>query len=780
MDRLYRFVARRPGIVLGLHAALVLGAVLAVVDLPGAALRLRIETAVEKILPAEGPTRDRYRAFRERFGSDELLFVGLVTDDVFSRANLEHIQRLTERFEQVPGVHRVVSLATASDVRAVDGDVSVRNVFDEIPEDEEGLRALRDRVLANPLLVGSLVSRDGRTTAFLVHPDEMSEAEFRDRGIDHEIRRIAAEEAPGARILLAGAPPLKAVISRILERDLFRFVPLNFAVMAVVGLAAFRSLRGVAIPLLAVGSAQLWTLAAMVLSDRSLNLITFIVPALVIAVGFAYAVHFVAEHEEVVREGHDGADAVATALRRVALPIWITALTTAAGFVSLCLSRLPAIREFGVFCVIGTLGSAVCALGFVPAVLALLPDPQPAPAAGGNRLDRFLTRYAAALVARGGLVIAAGAVVAALALVGIPRIQVSTSFATNLKQDHPLRRDIEAFDEALGGSVLLQVVMESDAPEAFKQPETLRELRRLQEWLDAQPEVTSTASLVDYLMVVNRALHDGQAAHFAIPESKRLIGQYLFFFWHEQLESLVDRGFAAANVQVRIPAAPSHVTAALLDRIERHLAALPAGTRAHVTGDTPVIVRTIDDISAGQALSLSGALWIVFAILAVYFRSLHVATLALVPNALPVLVYFGVLGLSGITLNIITSLIACIVLGIAIDDTLHFLVRFRERAAACGDDRQAAVEALRIVARPATSTTAALSAGFLALAISGLRHQVEFAILASAMLAFAWVVDMTFTPALAARIGMARGARPAAGRHDADGAATGGAEARIH
>lgn len=296
MDRLDRFIARRPGIVLALHGGLVLGAIRAVVDPTARGLRLRIETAVEKILPAEGPTRDRYRAFRARFGSDELLFVGLVTKDVFSRANLDRIQRLTARFEQVPGVHRVVSLATASDVRSVDGDVSVRNVFDEIPEDDERLRALRARILANPLLVGSVVSRDGRTTAFLVHPEEMSEGELRDRGIDHEIRRIAAEEEPGARILLAGAPPLKAVISRILECDPFRFVPLNFAVMAVVGLAAFRSLRGIAVPLLAVGSAQIWTLAAMVLSDRSLHPITFIVPALVIAVGFAYAVHFVAEH----------------------------------------------------------------------------------------------------------------------------------------------------------------------------------------------------------------------------------------------------------------------------------------------------------------------------------------------------------------------------------------------------------------------------------------------------------------------------------------------------
>lgn len=756
MHRVLRLVPRFPASFLALHAALVAAAILVVADLPGLALRLRIETAVEKILPADGLARERYQDFRKRFGSDELLFLGVVIDDVFSREGLGLVLRLTERFEQVPGVHRVVSLATASDVRAVDGDVTVRNVFDEIPDDARGLQELRERVLANPLLVGSLVAADGRATAFLIHPDEMSEAEFRDRGIDGEIRRIAGEEAPEARILLAGAPPLKAVISRILERDLFRFVPLNFAVMAAVGMLAFRSPRGVLIPLLAVGSAQLCTLAAMVLTGRSLNLITFIVPALVIAVGFAYAVHFVAEHEEVLREGQRGPDAVATALRRVASPILVTALTTAAGFLALCLSRLPAIREFGGFCVIGTLASVFAALVFVPALLTLLPDPAPATTPGETRLDRFVTRFATGVVRHGRWVLALGAVVAALAVCGLPRIRVSTSFADNLEASHPLRRDIEAFDAALGGSTILQVVMTSDRPDAFKDPTSLRELERVQRWLDDQPDVAGTASLADHVKVVNRALHDGDSAFFALPDSKRLIGQILFFFWHPQLESFVDRDFTAASIQARIPAAPTHVTAGLLDRIEARLEALPEPFRAHVTGDTPLIVRTIDEISAGQARSLSGALVIIFVILVAYLRSLRIAVLALIPNVLPVLVYFGLLGLSGVTLNIITSLIACIVLGIAVDDTLHFLVRFREQAAARGDDEEAAVEALRIVARPATSTSAALSAGFLALAISGLRHQVEFAILASLMLAFAWAVDMSFTPALAARMGLVR------------------------
>ena len=134
------------------------------------------------------------------------------------------------------------------------------------------------------------------------------------------------------------------------------------------------------------------------------------------------------------------------------------------------------------------------------------------------------------------------------------------------------------------------------------------------------------------------------------------------------------------------------------------------------------------------------------------FRSPRLALYALVPNALPVVVYFGLLGLSGVTLNIITSLIACIILGIAVDDTIHFLVRAQEFRAKTGDGDRAAVLALRSVARPVTSTSIALAVGFLVLVGSSLRHQVEFGWLAASMLAFAWLVDVTFTPALASRM----------------------------
>jgi predicted RND superfamily exporter protein len=194
----------------------------------------------------------------------------------------------------------------------------------------------------------------------------------------------------------------------------------------------------------------------------------------------------------------------------------------------------------------------------------------------------------------------------------------------------------------------------------------------------------------------------------------------------------------------------------MIKAIESRFEALPESIHASVTGQSPLIVRTIDEITRGQAASLAGATLTIFGILVVYLRSLRVALLALIPNALPVLVYFGVLGLFGVTLNIITSLIACIVLGVAVDDTIHILARFREQVGTVRERRKAAELALLLVVRPCTVTTAALCAAFAVLIASGLKHQVEFGVLATCILAFAWLVEMTLTPVLLARMDCAR------------------------
>jgi predicted RND superfamily exporter protein len=363
-------------------------------------------------------------------------------------------------------------------------------------------------------------------------------------------------------------------------------------------------------------------------------------------------------------------------------------------------------------------------------------------------VDRWAERLAVFNIEHRRTYFVLAALLTAISLYGVTRIVVSTSFVTNLSEDNPIRASSEAFDHELGGSTTFHVVVEGGSKDVFKEPGNLRTLRSLQTWLDEQPEVSKTTSIADYLMQVNRAFRGGDPEQFVLPDSKRAISQFLFFFWYDGLEDLVTPEFSDAHIMVRAPAVDSQSINRFIDRVEARLAELPPPFSGRITGDTVLIGRTMDEIAWGQAVSLTGATWLIYAIMAWYFRSFRIAFWALIPNILPVNVYFGTLGLTGVTLNIITSLVACVVLGVAVDDTIHYLVRYRAGLAKTRDPRQAVITALCGVARPTTAMNAALCVGLLVLAASGLRHQREFAVLSAATLGFAWLMDMTFTPAL--------------------------------
>lgn len=557
LDRFFHEMTHRPIPVLLAGAAVTLFFAAQIVDVRALELRLLIQTEIEKILPEEGPEREFYGHFRKLFGNYEMVFVGLTGAEVFSSDGLRRIATLTRRLEEVDGVRRVLSLSNAPGIRSEGGDVRVAAAFDDVPDDDAAIMAIRERVLADPMYVDNLVASNGRATALLVYPDEMSEGEFRRRGIDQEIERVALEVVgDAARVLVAGNPPLKATTGRILLRDLILLVPLSFVFMAVIAFYSFRSFRGVLVPLLTIGVTQVWTMGTMVLVDRSLNLVTFIVPILINALGFAYSVHLVSEHDRALREGETGSAASHRALAHVAFPVFLTALTTAAGFLSLCTSRLPAIREFGAFCVIGVLGSLIASLTLAPAILALsrsAPQEELSPSWVAHQIDRMALRLARFdLDHRGSLMIAA-AVVAVVAGIGVSLIEVSTSFVANLRQSNPVRQASIAFDEELGGSTTFHVVIEGAAKDTFKHPENLEAIRSLQVWLEEQPEVSKTTSLADYLMVLNRAFHQGDAERFSIPETKRAISQFLFFFWNDGLRDLVTPKYDAVHVLARAP-----------------------------------------------------------------------------------------------------------------------------------------------------------------------------------------------------------------------------------
>jgi len=506
--------------------------------------------------------------------------------------------------------------------------------------------------------------------------------------------------------------------------------------------------------LLVVGMALSLTVATAVLLRIEFNLVTAIVPPLVITIGLSYTIHLLSAYflsQQMVPQA-DARQRAEWVMNRIVTGLTLSGATTIVGFLSLLLNPLPAIRSFALLASIGTAYVGLITLVFMPALLNLLgssrrtqPVAERMFARWGVHLANFDTRWRMQIIA--------------VAVVLIPvdiyfatHIRSGTEFIQSFGPSSPVRQDFEAINRTFNGANLVTVYVDSHVNDALTDPVQIKPLEQLEEWLRQQPEVGAVVSYIDHIKLLNQALNQNDPAYFSIPDSAAAVKQLLVFAGGDAIQHVVDPRFRSAVISVRINVDGSIAIGDFLKRLDEKLDALPPPLQAQATGSTVIATRAVAAIASGHMLSIAIATFAIWALLSVMFTSMRAGFIATLPNVVPVSVYFGTLGLLHISLNPTTSLIACIVLGIAVNDTVHFLARFNDDAREQGGEAGAIRTALSAVLRPITLATAALCLGFLVFTGSELRNQVQFGALSAWTLFCAWIADMTLTPALGSRL----------------------------
>ena len=750
-------VSRHTGLTLTATLALTVLALTAIVDPLSGEMRLDIDPSANRLFSENMSAKQFYDKTRQQFGSDETLIITVVSDDIFSPESVATIRSITERISDVDAVHHVLSLSNAVDIRSIDDDLDIAPFFSDVDEGTASLDDVKQRIMGNPLYAGNLVSLAGDATAVVVYFNDISDRDYIRGGIHDQITAIIEEEQGNTEIFMTGSPYFKYAMVDLLVDDLIWTPPLITIILVVVLAFSFRTVLGVIVPLLTVGIGVILTLGTIAALGYSLSMISVLVPPLLMILGFSYSVHVTSEYHQ-QRVKPDSKDTVILqTLKHMTLPVILTGLTTIAGFIALMANPISAVREFGVFAAIGVVYITALSITFTPALLKAL-DRKPgtwtaaSATAYGSGFDNFVDRISLFDLNHRRKIFVAFGVLTLLALVGITKIHVSTESITNFKSDSDVRKGFDVVNEKLGGANHFYIVVEGDHPDSFKDPENLAALRELQDWLEQQPEVGGTVSIADYLMLINQAFNDNDPAFHAIPESKRLVTQLLFLSSSDELDRIVDSRFKTTNIVVRSRVINSDKMSVLLERINQQIEKLPEHLTPVVTGNPVLISETLTNIIVGQARSVGLALIFVYAILTVMFMSQRIGLVALLPNIVPIAVYFGSLGFFGISLNPSTSLIAPMVLGIAIDDTIHYFSRFNREVRRHADDRKATLLAMKAVGRPVTFTSIGLCLGFLVLMTSDLRMQAHVGLMASYALAIAWLSDFFLTPALCASV----------------------------
>ena len=451
-------------------------------------------------------------------------------------------------------------------------------------------------------------------------------------------------------------------------------------------------------------------------------------------------------------------------------PLLISAFTTAVGFGALMISQIAAIWDLGFLSVLGILFLSLTSLGYLPAALVLWDRfvGRSRETARSPRVEQLMARLGAQAYAARGKVLAVTGLLAAIALVGAARIFVDSDFLTYFDESAPVRHEHELINQQIVGSNPFYLIVEGGGPDALKQWDVLRKVKDLQTFVGTLPGITGSISIVDYLELLESGLNKSGEGDILIDESGKIIeAQKPQSFWENPanlppvlnligvspstFKAVVSPDFSRANIVVRSKVSGSRQIEAILDSIRQYVAAnFPAGLRVVPTGNLVLITGTSSRIVFDQIKSVSLALLVIFAVMALMLLSARVGLLAILPNVLAILVFFGILGWWGVSLNLGTSLIATIALGIAVDSSVHYMWRLSRELRGESDQAAAIQRSMRAVGGPMLYTALALAAGFLTFAGSGFPPIRNFGLLTSITLATAFGANLVVLPALLA------------------------------
>jgi predicted RND superfamily exporter protein len=592
----------------------------------------------------------------------------------------------------------------------------------------------------------------------------MTDAEFVDLDLDGKIAALLdAEIRDGRHFYVAGRPHVRAQAYHTMVRDLVRLIPVAVVVAALTMWFMTGSLFGVLIPLASCVMSTLWVFGAMATLGIDVNLITLVLGSMMICIGSVYGVHVYARFE-VHAASEDDADQPALAcLRYARTPVLMAGVTTCIGFAALLLAAIPATNELGWFSILGVSSVTLLSLTFVPAAMSLIPLPLHKDAATDGiaisrwfnvKLARILDTFERLAVDRSSTVLGFWAVATVAAVVSIPQITIDTDVITFFKTDSKVRTDFKAVNNLITGTVPIYVMLEGPGEGSFREPANLRMVEALQSRLEALPGVRQVLSSVDFVKLASGAMEAKPQSEGRIPESRAAVAEATFLLPKSQLRRFTTSNHSRVNLIVRTGRAGSAAIRGLEADIHQALrdAELPDAFTTAVSGNAVLLNRSADGIAGNQATQVGFAALAIFILISAIFGSVRVALIAMAPNIAPVLIFFGILGTGIAPLSLPTSLIGSIALGIAIDDTMHFLVAYQAQKSLGRNAEEAARHCIRHVGRPIVLTSIMLVVGFSMILISGFATLQEFGMLTAFTMAICLVTDLLLLPALLVRV----------------------------
>lgn len=691
MKKFIHIITNYPKTVIGINLLVILLLALPI-------YRLNIDPDLQALIPSDDPELIRMEELEEEFGGLDVILISYHTKDIFSTDALQLIDDLTKDLEMLSQIDHLISLTNYESIFSEDESMVVDAFIRDFPENQEESDALAAAASNDPMLGRILVSENREYSAFLIFP----ESDVEEVSIVDSLRNTLAPYIElGHDLQLGGMPVIRAQISEDIGRDTSIFIPAGMVLIAFLLYFSFRSRRGTLLPLIVVFLSILGTLGLMAWLDLMLSVISSIMPIMLIAVASAYGIHIITRYFEDCASMDEAADSkavVSSVVEHMLRPIFLAALTTVIGFLSLLSHILPASQEMGVLTAFGVLLAFGLSITFIPSALVLFNKPSKERQSKNttNRLlSRILVQIGEFVFHRRVFVIVGFVLITIIALMGIPYVVLDSNPLNYYRPESSVRIVNTIIDENFGGSTTMSVVIEGD----IKSPDILKQIDAIQTYLDGKDGVGYTLAITDFIKLMNQSMNGGDPAFYRIPDSRELVSQYLLLYsWESSdgyLDSYVDYEYQVAHIVVRMNTMDVYHMVDIQKNLDAFLDEnIRVDNQPKSEGYAVLLGNLMPMMVKGQTRSL--ILSVVFAALVtgLIFRSLAAALISAMPLAFAIAGVFGLMGYAGVYLNTATSMLSSIMIGIGIDYTIHFLFRFRTEIRHGLSDEEAIIKAL--------------------------------------------------------------------------------------
>lgn len=709
---------------------------------------------------SSNPDFKAFEAFQNTYTkTDNIMFVIKPSEGkIFTPVVMKAVEEITEAAWKLPYATRVDSVTNFQYSEAEGDNLNVDDfIRDAGVLSREGYAKKEQQALRDPSIYRNLISEDVETTAVNVifqYPEkkltELPEAV----GKAKEIVAQMQEKYPDLKIVLSGISMLNMASMEAGNADMQTLTPIMYLVLIVIMVLCVRSISGVIATMVVILFSMFAAMGLGGYGGVSLTPISVMAPTIIMTLAIADSIHILMTMITGMREGQDKITAIKESMRINFVAVTITSLTTVVGFLTLNMLDTPPFWHLGNITAAGIVLAWLYSLTFLPAIVSLLPV-KVKPRKDGHGVTSLLSRYADFIISNHKSVLMLSSVAAIVLISMVPRIEINDQWIKYFDYRIPFRADAEFAMKELGGTYLIEYSVKAGESGGVNDPAYLKNLAKFSDWLRTQPEVMHVFSLSDIMKRLNKNMHGDNQNWYRLPDDRELSAQYLLLYelslpYGLDLNDRVNIDKSSSRLTVSLGDQTTRKMKEFIDRTDRWVAEnFPQNMSAKPTGPIVMFTYITHRNTEGMLQGNVVAVVVISLIMILALRSFRIGMLSIVPNAVPILMTFGLWALTFEKIGMASSTVSAVALGIVVDDSVHFLSKYLRARREKGMSRPEAIKyAYETVGLALIATTVILVLGFAVMATSLFEFNKQLGLMTAATMVIALIMDFTLLPAL--------------------------------